>query len=153
MSIAEKLQTITENEQRVYDAGKSSAVMSGTITFTDAAKALSITGLPSLPKELNIYSMSTAIPTDNSKYYVRALDYIADGFSLAGSSAKIMGFLWLRVSTEISATATGSSSVSEKTANQNNIFIFENETFTIDFSYNPTFTFGEGYTYRWTATF
>ena len=157
MSIAEKLQTIAENEQRVYNSGfeegKAYASMSGTITFTDATKIMTITDLPSAPKKLNLYSLSTTVPTDESKQYIRGFDYIADGINLVGSSTKVLGFLWLRVSTAVSATATASGSISENVANKNNIFVFNNGTFTIDFSYHPNFIFGDSYTYKWDAIF
>ena len=153
MSIAEKLQTIAENEQKVYDAGKSSAVMSGTITFTNTTKVMTITGLPSKPKELNMVSTVATFPTDDNQYFIRGLDYYAEGFTLGTSSSKIVSSLWLIVNENVSATGAANGSISERIASKNNVFTFENGTFTIDLSYNSLYFFGENYSYKWTAVF
>lgn len=151
MSIAEKLQTIAQNEQRVYDKGfedgKSSATMSGTISFTNATKILTITGLSSVPKEFNLYAAKTTIPTDDTQCFIRGMDYDEEGY---GTPKKIAA-LYLIVNQSISATMAAIGAITEKQNSNNNIFTFVDGVFTIDLSYHDKYIFGENFTYNWTA--
>ena len=180
MSIADKLQTIAENEQRVYDAGYekgydkgmefgndlgqqmgyqaglkegyNSAVKTGTITITEVAQTISISGLPNAPKELHILSFNADAPPNDEQYYIGCLNYLKDGFSYGGI-ARILGALWLRTSLNATSNGAANGSIAERVANNNNVFTFENGTFTIDVSYQAKYYFAENTSYKWTAIF
>lgn len=129
------------------------ATMSGTITFTNATKIMTITGLPSIPKELNIMALTTTIPPTDNEYWIRGLDYYKDGFSFGTSTMKMLASIWFGASKNISPTASANGSISEKISNNNNVFSFENGTFTINLTYNEVYYFGENFSYKWTAIF
>lgn len=138
--------------EEVYKAGYNSAVKEGTITITGASKTLSISGLPSIPKTLNLFGLVADSPEDE-RYFIGSLNFVKDGFSYGGT-AKILAALWLRVKKDDNnATGAANGSLAKAVADRNNVFTFENETLTIDFSYHSTYTFGDNYTYKWIATF
>lgn len=140
-------QNFADKIGEVYDAGYNSAVREGTVTFTETSKILSISGLPSEPKELHLLAFNAYTPTNDNDAFVGALNYIRDGFSYGGT-AKIKAAVWLRLN---AGAANGS--IAEKIANQNNVFKFENGAFEIDLTYSTKYCFGENYTYKWTAIF
>ena len=153
MTIAEKLTKIAEDMQVVYDAGKDAAVLSGTVSFTNASKTLTIDGLPAAPKQINIYSLSAVTPEDDNYYFVRGLDYDADGFYFGGGTVKLLACLWLAVTNTVSETSAANGSINEKANKNYNIFSYDNGKFTIQLQSNNKYHFGENYTYRWTAVF
>ena len=140
-----------------YEDGKTegynSAVKEGTITITGASRILSISGLPSIPKELHLLGLIATTPTDDNDYFVGSLSYFKDGFNYGTSTAKIQAAVWLRTTLNVSAMGGANGSIAESTADRRNVFTFENGTFTIDMSYHNHYTFGENYTYKWTAIF
>lgn len=136
----------------VYDAGYNSAVKEGTITITGASKTLSISGLPSIPKTLNLFGLVADSPEDG-RYFIGSLNFVKDGFSYGGT-AKILAALWLRAKKDDNnATGAANGSLAKAIADRNNVFTFENGILTIDFSYHSKYTFGDNYTYKWIATF
>ena len=154
MSIAEKLTDIAQNMQKVYDAGKANAVMIGETSFNAATKTLTITGLPAAPKRMNIYSCSNFEPTDDSEYFIRGLDYDADGFYYNESTSnKVLACLWLCVTANVSNYNALNASVYERVNTNNGIFTYDNGTFTIKMQSTNKYYFGENYTYRWTIVF
>ena len=149
-------QNFAEKIGEVYDKGfadgYSNAVKEGTITITGASKTLSISGLPSIPKTLNLFGLVAASPEDE-RYFIGSLNFVKDGFSYGGA-AKILAALWLRVKKDDNnATGAANGSLAKAVADKNNVFTFENGTLTIDFSYHSVYTFGDNYTYKWIATF
>lgn len=134
------------------EVGYNSAVKEGTITITGASKTLSISGLPSIPKTLNLFGL-VAAPPEDERCFIGSLNFVKDGFSYGGA-AKILAALWLRVKKDDNnATGAANGSLTKAAADKNNVFTFENGTLTIDFSYHPKYTFGDNYTYKWIATF
>ena len=129
------------------EEGYNSAFKTGTVTFTETSKILSISGLPSEPKELHLLAFNAYTPTNDNDAFVGALNYIRDVFSYGGN-AKIKAAVWLRTN-----TGAANGSVAEKIANQNNVFKFDNGVFDIDLTYSAIYCFGENYTYKWTAIF
>lgn len=152
MSIAEKLITIAENEQRVYDAGYNSAVKEGTITITENTKELKIEGFPKAPKTFNLCAKQGSNPTTDDVYYVRGLDYIADGIMNAGSN-KLLACLWITTSTNVYDSGFVVGSITESVSDKENLIAFENGTFTIKLRSNNYQYYGENFTYHWIATF
>ena len=136
-----------------YNEGKASATLSGITSFTEATKTLVITGLPAEPKKINMYSSMAIAPTDDNQYFIRGLDYEAEGFYYGTSTLRVMAAVWLSVSKNVSNTAAGNGSISEKHNNQYNIFSYANGTLTIKMMSTNSYYFGENYTYRWTIVF
>lgn len=153
MAIAEKLKTVAENMQAIYDAGKNTAVMLGEVSFNEANKTLIISGLPAAPKRLNLYALSAVSPQDDDYYFVRGLDYEAEGFYFDGGNQKVMACLWLATSTNTSTNSAANGSIAERINNNYKIFTYDNGTFTIKLQSSNKYYFGENYTYRWTAVF
>ena len=71
---------VNEVYEAGYENGYNSAVLSGTITVLENTKTLSISGLPKAPKELNLLSLNTTSPTNDNQYFIRGMDYDANGF-------------------------------------------------------------------------
>lgn len=153
MSIAEKLITVQENVSKVYEAGKEKAVLSGVVSFTDMSKTLAINGLSAPPKSVNIFACSAVSPTDDNQYFIRGLDYEAEGFYYGTSTQKMVACLWLATTKNISDTAAANGSISERINNNYNILSYADGTFTIRLQENNKYYFGENYTYRWTVVF
>ena len=163
MSIADKLQTIAENEQRVYNSGYekgkaegggNSAVLEGTITIFENTKSFSITGLPKAPKTLNLIAYSAAAPLSDEIKWIRGLDYVADGFYYGSSTNnKVFACLWLAVTANVSANGASNASLYERNVNNENLITFGNGTFTLKTRESSDYYFGENLTYRWIATF
>lgn len=156
MNIAKKLQTIAENEQKVYEAGKKAATLSGTTSFTDTTKTLTITGLPEVPKQMNIYASNYNNPTTEAQNFIRGLDYVAEGFYSGTSTTKVLAFVWLNMArTDTNTNGAGNGSINEKKATEYNIFSYDEDsgTFTINLQPDNTYYFGENFTYNWTIIF
>lgn len=153
MAIAEKLTKIAEDMQKVYDAGKAAAVMLGETSFNEANKTLIISGLPAAPKRFNLYALSAVSPEDDDYYFIRGLDYDAEGFYFDGGNQKVMACLWLATSTNASTNSAANGSIAERINNNYKIFTYDNGTFTVKLQSNNKYYFGENYTYRWTAVF
>ena len=154
MSIADKLQTIAENEQKVYKAGYDSAVKEGDTTlFTDFSQTLTISGFPSLPKTFTMIGLRSAIPTDDNQYFIAGLNFFREGFNFTGGNSQdLIATVWLRVTTNVSSTAAGNGTITKVRGDK--VFTFENGNFTIDLSkYNTKYGFGANYAYKWAATF
>lgn len=151
MSIADKLVTIAENEQKVYKAGYDSAVKEGTITILDTTKELKIEGLPKAPKTLNLLATTIGnlgqFPEDY--YFVRGLDYFADGYYQGNSTQKRLLNLWL-----VSATGQGgNSTISEANATSDKLITFENGVLTLKNRESTPYYYGKDFTFKWIATF
>ena len=153
MSIADKLVTIAENEQKVYKAGYDSAVKEGTITILETTKELKIEGLPKAPKTLNLLATTIGDLKDYSEdtFLVRGLDYLAEGYYQGNSTSKRLANLWI-----VNKTGNGASaSILEKNTieNNKNLITFENGVFTFGISGSNAYYFGTNFTYKWIATF
>lgn len=153
MSISDKVLQLKTDFDEVYEAGKSSAVLTGVTSLTEATKTLIITGLPAAPKQINIYASTAESPTSDEQYFIRGLDYEADGFYYGTGTVKVVACVWLAVSENVSNTNAGNGSITEKQNNNNNIFSYENGTLTIKMVSTNKYYFGENYTYRWTIVF
>lgn len=157
MSIAEKLVTITENEQKVYNKGfengYSGAVREGTITVLGTPKELRIEGLPKAPKAFSLLGCNQSLPPSGGSvvYWVRGLEYLADGFVMQESGSKITAMTWLSLAQDIANTGGGNASIPE--VNKDKVFKFENGTFIINWNIYSVMYFGENFTYKWIATF
>lgn len=151
MSIAEKLVTIAENEQKVYKAGYDSAVKEGTITILETTKELKIEGLPKTPKTLNLFAttMGNLSEYSEDEQIVRGLDYTADGYYQGNSTMKRLAILWLVNKTGVGASVT----ISEKNSINENLITFENGVFALKISESNKHYYGKDFTFKWIATF
>ena len=155
----EKMNSWNEGMQQGYNFGFSdghdSAVRTGTVTFTEpgASKILSISDLPSKPKELHLIGLVATGPTDDNQYFVGSLNYFRDGFKYSGGSVAMQAAFWLRTNLNVSPKGGANGSITVSSAEKNVVFSFSTGTFTIDLSYHSNYCFGEYYTYQWLAIF
>lgn len=135
------------------EEGYNNAVKEGTITVLGTPKELRIEGLPKAPKTFCLIGCNQSLPPSggNVVYWVRGLEYLADGFVMQESGSKITAMTWLSLATDFANTGGGNASIPE--INKDKVFKFENGTFIIDLNIYSVMCFGENFTYRWIATF
>ena len=135
------------------EVGYNSAVREGTITVIGTPKELRIEGLPKAPKTFCLIGCNQSLPPSGGSavYWVRGLEYLADGFIMQESGTKITAMTWLSLAQNIANTGGGNASIPE--VNKDKVFKFENGTFIIDWSIYSIMYFGENFTYKWIAIF